>query len=167
MARLIIYLSNPVPEWNAVDYCIQEEYEAKINFEALDKLDPAVRAGIDMDLLANITHTDSSLLSKYKTPAPPQDSGGHTPVSVRSPVVPPLSRSASLHRLNHDCIEKKLCQKLQEATKRNSLDRGSLRRVRTLSDVNNTPLGSNRGSMSSITMISTRKDSGVCTNQIQ
>ena len=146
-------------EWAAVDYCIREEYEAKLNLKALDRLDPIIREGIDMDLLAKITHTDPDLLRKYK-PANPPESRDHTPSVVMTPPMGVLSRSASLHRIGHDCVEKKLNQKLQETMKRNSLDGGNLRRVRTLSDVNTTTWSA-RSSMSSITMMSVRKDSGV------
>lgn len=156
------YNIHSVPDWNTLEYCIQEEYEAKINFEALEKLDPAIRAGIDMDVLASITHTDPALLAKYK-PRIPQESTSNTPKSIRSPAQC-LSRSSSLHRMNFDSIDKKLSQKIQ-TIKRNSLDGGNLRRVRTLSDVNGTD--SNRGSLSSVvTIMSGRKDSGVSNVQL-
>ena len=51
---------------DAVEYSIHEEYEAQINFAALDRLDPVTRSNIDMRLLARLTNTDPDMLIPYQ-----------------------------------------------------------------------------------------------------
>ena len=47
-------------------YVYQDEYEAWINYDVLDTLDPSIREKIDFDFLAQLTNTDPALLEKYK-----------------------------------------------------------------------------------------------------
>ena len=102
---------------DAVEYCIQEEYEAKINFDALERLEPSIRAGIDMDILAKLTNTDPALLDKYRV----EDSD--------IPVVcsPSVISQESLHR--------NLSITVQDQLQRSSIDSTSSRGLRR---VNNT-----------------------------
>ncbi len=51
---------------DAVEYSIQEEYEARINFEALESMDPEIRARIDLDLLGQLTNTSPEQLAPFK-----------------------------------------------------------------------------------------------------
>jgi 2,4-dienoyl-CoA reductase-like NADH-dependent reductase (Old Yellow Enzyme family) len=53
-----------------VQYCTNEEYEVTINFDVLDTLDPTIRAGMDLVMLARMTNTDPKLLEKYKVTEP-------------------------------------------------------------------------------------------------
>jgi len=55
-----------VQDLDAVEYSIQEEYEARVNFEALENMDPDIRARIDFDLLGQLTNTSPDLLAPYK-----------------------------------------------------------------------------------------------------
>ena len=91
---------------DGVEYCVQEEYEAKINFQALDSLDPAIRAGIDMDLLAKITNTDPSLLDKYRV------ADGSL---VRSPSI-----------ISQDSLHRHLSLTVHDTLQRSSLDSGKV-----------------------------------------
>ena len=57
-----------------MEYVYQDEYEARINFEVLDELDPSMREKIDLDFLAHLTNTDPVLLAKYKVQPKPDSS---------------------------------------------------------------------------------------------
>ena len=97
-----------------MEYCIQEEYEAKINFTALDNLDPLIRAGIDMDMLATLTNTDPKLLDKYR-----------------------YADAASLQDNKHmhasqESLHKHYSLTVQESFKRHSLDQNMRRSCITL-----------------------------------
>lgn len=61
---------------DAMEYSYQDEYEARINFDVLDQLEPSLRAKIDMDFLAQLTNTDPALLAKYKVPPTLSGEGG-------------------------------------------------------------------------------------------
>lgn len=121
-----------------VRYNIQEEYEARINFEVLDSLDPSVRAGIDMDILANMTNTDPKLLDKYRTVDTERRSS---------------SLKGSLLYTSHESLHRHYSLTLQASLKKDSLDSthapGTLRRSNTISDVHSCTVGA---SIPSITM---------------
>ena len=67
-----------------MEYVYQDEYEARINFDVLDKLDPEIRENIDFDFLAQLTNTDPALLEKYKVQRSCDDEGDVTSQSLGS-----------------------------------------------------------------------------------
>lgn len=84
-------------------YVYQDEYEAWINYDVLDELDPSIREKIDFDFLAQLTNTDPALLEKYKVRPEQLDitsegEGGHdTLTQSRGSLhtLPPLSPAQS------------------------------------------------------------------------
>lgn len=126
-----------------MEYCFQDEYEVSINFDALDKLSPVVRARIDMGLLARLTNTPLELLDKYRRDRDELESA-YTP-----------SPRDSLRRLSHQSLDKQISLRLQEF---NSIESScNLRRTRTMSDVNNATIAE---SNTIITMVTKNKKSG-------
>lgn len=84
-----------------MEYSYQEEYEACINFDVLDKLDPSLREKIDLDFLAQLTNTDPALLEKYKVKTEASEGDRATNSFGSSPQLHPLSSSqSSLHGIS-------------------------------------------------------------------
>ena len=88
--------SSAVEDLDAVEYSIQEEYVAQINFEVLGHLDPAIRSRINMNFLARFTNTEPALLAPYKN-----EMVGV--IDSTSPKLSPLSTSDSVQSL-HRCF---------------------------------------------------------------
>ena len=89
-------------------YEYKELYVATLDMDALDKLDPHVRAKIDLNFLAQLTHTDPSLLTKYQGEScPPQEP--HPPVE-EEPIKQDSNSSCnvsvtSLHQVYVDSLD--------------------------------------------------------------
>ena len=83
-----------VGDLDDMEYVYQDEYEACINFDVLDKMDPEIRENIDLDFLAHLTNTDPALLEKYKVQQSCDGEGDATSQSLGSThTLHPLSLS--------------------------------------------------------------------------
>ena len=85
-----------VGDLDDMEYTYQDEYEARINFDVLDNLEPALRENIDLDFLAHLTNTDPALLEKYKVQQTINGEGDTASRSLGSThMLHPLSSSQS------------------------------------------------------------------------
>lgn len=119
-------------------YVYQDEYEAWINFDVLDTLDPSMREKIDFDFLAQLTNTDPALLEKYK--AQPQldiASEGDRDMTTQScgslHALPPVSPSQSSLK-SVRCLRRSSTVKNPLTT--SSANSPAIKRVSTFASIN-------------------------------
>lgn len=134
---------------DAVEYSIQDEYEAQINFEALDRLDPDIRSRIDMDLLAKLTNTEPALL------VPKNVEEG----SCDNPKLSTMSKSGSLQSLHrHFSLSlQKSHDTLSCASNRSSYNHNDnpsiIKRSKSASGVSSITMEESEGSVSPIKFV--------------
>ena len=148
----ITFLLVVVADLDRVEYTIQEEYQARINFQALDQLDPAIRARIDLELLARLTNTDPEKLEKYRT----MDKD-FLKSSIAGLPTPTNYDIISLHQENLKSLDRQLSSQLQQSSGLESST--GLRRTRSFSYISSMKIdGTSKGQHRPMTFIVQREE---------
>ena len=123
-------------------YVYQDEYEAWINYDVLDSLDPSIREKIDFDFLAQLTNTDPALLEKYKVQPQQLDTtskGGHDIMVTQScgslHTLPPPSPAAQGSLRGIQSIRRSSTVK-NHSVNTSSANSPAMKRVSTFTNIN-------------------------------